>query len=87
MCCTARYWASQKRLEARDRKDKSKTKSAVFILKMALHQSANDNADGLNKRGGHRLQPVDKPGVVKGRLPLKLYSGSDGIHVRTDENL
>ena len=27
------------------------------------------------------------PGVVKGRLPLKLYSGSDGMHVRTDENL
>ena len=26
------------------------------------------------------------PGVVKGRLPLKLYSGSDGMHVRTDEN-
>ena len=26
-------------------------------------------------------------GVVKGRLPLKLYSGSDGMHVRTDENL
>ena len=25
------------------------------------------------------------PGVVKGRLPLKLYSGSDGMHVRTDE--
>ena len=25
-------------------------------------------------------------GVVKGRLPLKLYSGSDGMHVRTDEN-
>ena len=24
-------------------------------------------------------------GVVKGRLPLKLYSGSDGMHVRTDE--
>ena len=24
--------------------------------------------------------------VVKGRLPLKLYSGSDGTHVRTDEN-
>ena len=32
-------------------------------------------------------QPVEKPGVVKGRLPLKLYSGSDGMHVRTDENL
>ena len=32
-------------------------------------------------------QSVDKPGVVKGRLPLKLYSGSDGMHVRTDENL
>ena len=27
------------------------------------------------------------PGVVKGRLPLKFYSGSDGMHVRTDENL
>ena len=27
------------------------------------------------------------PGVVKGRLPLKLYSGSVGMHVRTDENL
>ena len=27
------------------------------------------------------------PWVVKGRLPLKLYSGSDGTHVRTDENL
>ena len=27
------------------------------------------------------------PGVVKGRLPLELYSGSDGMHVRTDENL
>ena len=26
------------------------------------------------------------PGVVKGRLPIKLYSGSDGMHVRTDEN-
>ena len=26
-------------------------------------------------------------GVVKGRLPLKLYSGSDGMHVRTDKNL
>ena len=26
------------------------------------------------------------PWVVKGRLPLKLYSGSDGTHVRTDEN-
>ena len=26
------------------------------------------------------------PGVVKGRLPLKLYSGSDGMYVRTDEN-
>ena len=26
------------------------------------------------------------PGVVKGRLPLKLYSGSDGMRVRTDEN-
>ena len=25
------------------------------------------------------------PGVVKGRLPLKLYSGSDGMYVRTDE--
>ena len=25
-------------------------------------------------------------GVVKGRKPLKLYSGSDGMHVRTDEN-
>ena len=25
-------------------------------------------------------------GVVKGRLPLKLYSGSDGMCVRTDEN-
>ena len=32
-------------------------------------------------------QPVENPGVVKGRLPLKLYSGSDGMHVRTDENL
>ena len=27
------------------------------------------------------------PGVVKGQPPLKLYSGSDGMHVRTDENL
>ena len=27
------------------------------------------------------------PGVVKGRLPLKLYSGSHGMHVITDENL
>ena len=27
------------------------------------------------------------PGVVKGPLPLKLYSGSDGMYVRTDENL
>ena len=26
------------------------------------------------------------PGIVKGRLLLKLYSGSDGMHVRTDEN-
>ena len=26
-------------------------------------------------------------GVVKGRLPLKLYSGSHGMHVITDENL
>ena len=26
-------------------------------------------------------------GVVKGRLPLKLYSGSGGMHVITDENL
>ena len=26
-------------------------------------------------------------GVVKGRLPLKLYSSSDGMHVITDENL
>ena len=26
------------------------------------------------------------PGVVKGRLPLKLYSGSDDMCVRTDEN-
>ena len=26
-------------------------------------------------------------GVVKGRLPLKLYSGSDGMNVITDENL
>ena len=26
------------------------------------------------------------PGVVKGRLPLKLYSGSDGMCVRTDES-
>ena len=25
-------------------------------------------------------------GVVKGCKPLKLYSGSDGMHVRTDEN-
>ena len=25
-------------------------------------------------------------GVVKGQAPLKLYSGSDGMHVRTDEN-
>ena len=27
------------------------------------------------------------PGVVKGRLPLKLYSGSHGMHVITDKNL
>ena len=27
------------------------------------------------------------PGVVKGRLPLKLYSGSDGMYVRTDGNV
>ena len=26
-------------------------------------------------------------GVVKGRLPLKLYSGSDGMYVRTDGNV
>ena len=26
-------------------------------------------------------------GVVKGRLALKLYSGSGGMHVITDENL
>ena len=26
-------------------------------------------------------------GVVKGRLPLKLYSGAGGMHVITDENL
>ena len=26
-------------------------------------------------------------GVVKGCNPLKLYSGSDGMHVRTDENV
>ena len=26
------------------------------------------------------------PGVVKGRLLLKLYSGSDGMHVRMDES-
>ena len=26
------------------------------------------------------------PGVVKGRRLLKLYAGSDGRHVRTDEN-
>ena len=26
------------------------------------------------------------PGVVKGRPPVKLYSGSDGMCVRTDEN-
>ena len=26
-------------------------------------------------------------GVVKGRLPLKLYSGSHGMHVITDKNL
>ena len=25
-------------------------------------------------------------GVVKGWLPIKLYSGSDGMHVRTDES-
>ena len=25
-------------------------------------------------------------GVVKGRKPLKLYPGSDVMHVRTDEN-
>ena len=34
-----------------------------------------------------RPKSVKNPGVVKGRLPLKLYSGSDGMHVRTDENL
>ena len=27
------------------------------------------------------------PGVVKGRLLLKLYSGSDGMYVRTDGNV
>ena len=32
-------------------------------------------------------QPVENPGAVKGRLPLKLYSGSDGMHIRTDEKL
>ena len=32
-----------------------------------------------------RPKSVKNPGVVKGRLPLKLYSGSDGMHVRTDE--
>ena len=26
------------------------------------------------------------PGIVKGRLLLKLYSGSDGMHVRMDES-
>ncbi len=32
----------------------------------------------------HRVSK--NPGVVKGRLPLKLYSGSDDMCVRTDEN-
>ena len=43
----------------------------------------------MAKHRGHKaaLCLTIKPGVVKGRLPLKLYSGSDGMHVRTDENL
>ena len=43
----------------------------------------------MAKHRGHKaaLCLTINPGVVKGRLPLKLYSGSDGMHVRTDENL
>ena len=47
----------------------------------------------MNKKIWRQVLPAPKSslsinlGVVKGRLPLKLYSGSDGMHVRTDENL
>ena len=54
------------------RKNSKKRRSAAFLTLSGRHKAA--------------LCLTINPGVVKGRLPLKLYSGSDGMHVRTDEN-
>ena len=53
---------------------------ASYILK-----PCGGNSGYKKSRISPAIRVSKSPGVVKGRLPLKLYSGSDDMCVRTDE--